>query len=89
MGLRRAPVHSSIAFDLTVTSLFVPLLLGAEVVVAPDGLGVEPLVAMLQDIEHCQDSSGWSGTGWSDWRQSPGARDSIRALIPLRWCLSR
>lgn len=42
-----APVHSSISFDLTVTSLFTPLLVGRSVFLLPDG--IEPLAdALLQ-----------------------------------------
>ena len=33
-----APVHSSISFDLTVTSLFTPLLVGRTVFLLPDGI---------------------------------------------------
>jgi amino acid adenylation domain-containing protein len=33
-----APVHSSISFDLTVTSLFTPLLIGRSVFLLPDGI---------------------------------------------------
>ncbi|HQY71732.1 MAG TPA: amino acid adenylation domain-containing protein, partial [Pseudomonadales bacterium] len=44
-----APVHSSIAFDLTVTSLFAPLLAGRTVHLLPDDLGVEALVNAFQD----------------------------------------
>ncbi|HEX6747845.1 MAG TPA: non-ribosomal peptide synthase/polyketide synthase [Longimicrobium sp.] len=42
-----APVHSSLSFDLTVTSLFVPLLAGEAVVLAPDE-GVEALATVLR-----------------------------------------
>ncbi|HEU4558162.1 MAG TPA: amino acid adenylation domain-containing protein, partial [Longimicrobium sp.] len=44
---RGAPLHSSLSFDLTVTSLFVPLLTGEAVVLAPDE-GVEALAAVLR-----------------------------------------
>ena len=33
-----APVHSSISFDLTVTSLFTPLMVGRSVFLLPDGI---------------------------------------------------
>ena len=38
-----APVHSSIGFDLTVTSLYLPLLTGQSVVMLPEEYGVEGL----------------------------------------------
>src|SRR5262249_21674221 len=38
-----APVHSSIAFDLTVTSLFVPLLAGLTVRLLPQGNAIDLL----------------------------------------------
>jgi amino acid adenylation domain-containing protein len=40
-----APVHSSISFDLTITSLFAPLLVGRSIFLVPDG--IENLVAAL------------------------------------------
>jgi surfactin family lipopeptide synthetase C len=42
-----AVVHSSIAFDLTVTGLFAPLLQGRRVTLAPEELGMEGLSATL------------------------------------------
>ena len=42
-----APVHTSISFDLTVTSLFAPLLAGGMVELVPDGFGVESLLNAL------------------------------------------
>jgi amino acid adenylation domain-containing protein/FkbH-like protein len=42
-----APVQSPINFDLTVTSLFSPLLTGKKVVLLPDGTGIESLGAAL------------------------------------------
>ncbi|HEX2076750.1 MAG TPA: amino acid adenylation domain-containing protein [Longimicrobium sp.] len=42
-----SPLHSSLSFDLTVTSLFVPLLAGRSVVLAPEA-GVEALAAVLR-----------------------------------------
>ncbi|CAA9339965.1 MAG: Polyketide synthase modules and related proteins, partial [uncultured Gemmatimonadetes bacterium] len=44
---RGAPVHSSLSFDLTVTSLFVPLLAGEAIVLAPDE-GGEALASVLR-----------------------------------------
>ncbi len=44
-----APVHSSISFDLTVTSLLVPLVTGARVDLLPESLGVEALTKCLRE----------------------------------------
>lgn len=44
---RGAPVHSSIAFDLTVTSLFLPLLAGQPVTLVPTGTCVADLSTAL------------------------------------------
>ncbi|MFF3334796.1 non-ribosomal peptide synthase/polyketide synthase [Streptomyces sp. NPDC002888] len=43
-----APLHSSLAFDLTVTSVVVPLISGSPVVVSGEG-GVEGLADLLRD----------------------------------------
>ncbi|MGH7561803.1 MAG: amino acid adenylation domain-containing protein [Gemmatimonadales bacterium] len=43
-----APVHSSIAFDLTITGLFVPLLAGRTAILLPDDEGVEALATLLR-----------------------------------------
>ncbi|WP_330333158.1 amino acid adenylation domain-containing protein [Streptomyces sp. NBC_00536] len=43
-----APLHSSLAFDLTVTSVVVPLISGAPVVVSREG-GAEGLARLLRD----------------------------------------
>ena len=43
-----APVHSPLSFDLTVTSLFAPLLAGRTVHLVPESPGVESLVAALR-----------------------------------------
>jgi amino acid adenylation domain-containing protein len=40
-------VHSSIGFDLTITSLLPPLLVGGRVHLVPEGPGVEPLAEAL------------------------------------------
>jgi amino acid adenylation domain-containing protein len=42
-----APVHTSIAFDLTVTSLYPPLLAGGRVDLLPEDIGAQNLVAAL------------------------------------------
>ncbi|HYU33064.1 MAG TPA: amino acid adenylation domain-containing protein [Thermoanaerobaculia bacterium] len=46
---RRSLVHSSIGFDLTVTSLFVPLLAGGEVCLLPEDAGIDGLAAALRE----------------------------------------
>ncbi|MBL0385640.1 amino acid adenylation domain-containing protein [Tumebacillus sp. ITR2] len=43
-----APVHSSLAFDLTVTSMYVPLLSGKRVVLAAGSMGVDALVEAMR-----------------------------------------
>ena len=43
-----APVHSSIAFDMTITGLFSPLLVGRTVKLLPETVGVESLVGSLR-----------------------------------------
>ena len=45
---RGAPVHSSISFDLTITALFAPLLIGREVHLLSEKSEVETLSAALQ-----------------------------------------
>ncbi|HKU72447.1 MAG TPA: amino acid adenylation domain-containing protein [Pyrinomonadaceae bacterium] len=48
-----APLHSPIGFDLTITSLFAPLLAGRRVVVLREERGIESLVATLaQDNDY-------------------------------------
>lgn len=44
-----APVHSSISFDLTITSLYSPLMVGGTVDLLPDDLGVDTLARALRD----------------------------------------
>jgi amino acid adenylation domain-containing protein len=44
---RSVPVHSSISFDLTVTSLYTPLLAGGKVELLPEDVGAENLLAAL------------------------------------------
>ncbi len=45
------PLYSSFAFDLTVTSIFVPLLSGGTIVVYPDGEGEDGRLAVLRVFE--------------------------------------
>lgn len=44
----RVPVHSSVSFDLTVTSLYTPLLVGGTVELLPEDAGAQNLVTALQ-----------------------------------------
>jgi len=44
-----APVHSSIAFDLTVTSLFAPLVSGSSVTLVDEDQGLEGLSLVMRD----------------------------------------
>jgi amino acid adenylation domain-containing protein len=46
------PVHSSIAFDLTVTSLYPALLAGGQVELLPDTVGAQSLLAALRAHGH-------------------------------------
>ncbi|MBV8202908.1 MAG: amino acid adenylation domain-containing protein, partial [Acidobacteria bacterium] len=48
-GRDAAPVHSPLGFDLTVTSLFAPLLAGRTVVLIPEEHGVEGLAAAMRE----------------------------------------
>jgi acyl-coenzyme A synthetase/AMP-(fatty) acid ligase/aryl carrier-like protein len=45
---RGAPLHSPLGFDLTVTSLFLPLLNGGTVVLTPEDRGVDALAGLLR-----------------------------------------
>lgn len=45
---RSAPVHTSFSFDLTVTSLFTPLVAGGSAELLPEDVGAQQLVAALE-----------------------------------------
>jgi len=47
-GGEGAPVHSSISFDLTITGLFAPLLVGRKVHLVPEDFGIDALRNVLQ-----------------------------------------
>ncbi len=49
---RPVPVHSSISFDLTVTSLYPALLAGGYVELLPEDVGAQNLIAALKKPEH-------------------------------------
>ncbi len=48
---RSALVHSSISFDLTITGLYTPLLVGGRVELLPDDAGVEAVASALRHPE--------------------------------------
>lgn len=49
---RGAAVHSSLGFDLTVTSFFAPLLVGQAVTLLPEQQSIEELLAVLRHDAH-------------------------------------
>ncbi len=49
MGGQGSPVHSSLSFDLTVTSIFPALLAGRKVYLLPEKMGVESLELILKE----------------------------------------
>ncbi|MGZ4164918.1 MAG: non-ribosomal peptide synthetase, partial [Tumebacillaceae bacterium] len=46
------PVHSSIAFDLTVTAIFPPLMTGKQIVLVPQSVGVDSLLQVLEQYQN-------------------------------------
>jgi len=66
-----APVHSSIAFDLTLTSLFLPLLAGRRVVLLPESAGVDALGRELA-----------AGHGFSLVKITPAHLEILAASLP-------
>src|SRR4029077_4028773 len=48
-----SPVHSSLSFDLTITSVFPALLAGRKLVLAPESEGVEGVARILMREESC------------------------------------
>jgi amino acid adenylation domain-containing protein/FkbM family methyltransferase len=59
----RSALHSSISFDLTVTSLFVPLLSGGCVRLVAEADGVTGLAAALRDGNDCGEGADCGGGG--------------------------
>jgi amino acid adenylation domain-containing protein len=49
---RSVPVHSSISFDLTVTSLYPALLAGGKIELLPEDVGAQNLIAALKKAEN-------------------------------------
>jgi amino acid adenylation domain-containing protein len=46
------PVHTSVSFDLTVTSLFTPLVAGGRVELLPEDVGAQQLLSALRSAKH-------------------------------------
>ncbi|MGH7593920.1 MAG: amino acid adenylation domain-containing protein, partial [Gemmatimonadales bacterium] len=65
-----SPVHSSISFDLTVTSLWAPLVAGGAVHLLPDGGGVEALAGALRQRP-----------GYALVKLTPAHLDALRQLL--------
>ncbi|HYG60440.1 MAG TPA: amino acid adenylation domain-containing protein, partial [Symbiobacteriaceae bacterium] len=70
-GGEGAPVHSSVSFDLTVTSLWSPLLVGRRVELVPEAAGIEGLTAALQ-----------APGGFSLLKITPAHLELIRTQLP-------
>ncbi|MGH7592966.1 MAG: amino acid adenylation domain-containing protein [Gemmatimonadales bacterium] len=68
-----SPVHTSIAFDLTVTSLWAPLVAGSAVHLLPDGGGVEALADALRHRP-----------GYALVKLTPAHLDALRQLLEPR-----
>ncbi|MEO6194012.1 MAG: amino acid adenylation domain-containing protein [Thermoanaerobaculia bacterium] len=67
---RGAPVHSPLSFDLTVTSLFPPLLAGRCVELVPEERGIEGLAAALAE------------GGFGLVKLTPAHLDALQRLLP-------
>jgi amino acid adenylation domain-containing protein len=91
------PVHSSLGFDLTVTSLFAPLLAGSAVILIPERKGLEGLLATFVSgadfsLVKLTPSHLDAVTSWLDER-SPAVRigtlvvggEALRAEAVARW----
>src|SRR5262249_44480758 len=65
-----APLHTSIGFDATITSLYVPLILGQRIVILPDEGSIEALAALLG-----------RGTDLSIVKLTPAHLDALRKLL--------
>ncbi|MFA7238806.1 MAG: amino acid adenylation domain-containing protein, partial [Sulfuricellaceae bacterium] len=67
-----APLHSSISFDATITSLFAPLITGRRLTILPEG---------GQEIDHIR-AALQSGQNWSLVKLTPAHLELINAMIP-------
>ncbi len=78
-GGRGSLVHSSIAFDMAVTSLFAPLLVGKSVTLLPETAGVDTLSKALVDQP-----------GWSFLKLTPSHLEMLAHRMPQRdRCVNR
>src|SRR6202035_5275974 len=69
-GSGGVPVHTSLTFDLTVTSLFAPLLAGREVVLVPEHEGIDGLARTL------------TGGGFAFVKLTPAHLDVLGQTLP-------
>lgn len=67
-----SPLHSSISFDATITSLFAPLLAGRSLTLLPEG---------GEEIDHIR-AALQSGRHWSLVKLTPAHLELINAVIP-------
>ena len=69
-----APLHSSISFDASITSLFLPLLSGRQLVLLPeDGQEIDHLCSALQ-----------SDSYWSFVKLTPAHLELVNAMLPAQ-----
>ncbi|MEN8215018.1 MAG: amino acid adenylation domain-containing protein [Pseudomonadota bacterium] len=66
-----SPVHSSIGFDATITSLFAPLMVGKRIVLLPEEQDIEALRTNLV-----------SNTDWSLVKLTPAHLEMLNPLLP-------
>jgi len=67
-----SPLHSSISFDATITSLFAPLISGRQLTLLPEGgQEIDHICAALQSDQH-----------WSLVKLTPAHLELINAMIP-------
>jgi amino acid adenylation domain-containing protein len=82
-----SPVHSSISFDLTVTSLFSPLLVGRQAVLLPESLGPQALGELLLQVNqsHVDEPSGsWHPQTFSLIKITPAHLKLLGEMIPAQ-----
>src|SRR6185436_12981989 len=73
-----APVHSSLGFDLTITSLLTPLAAGVPVTLVPEDQGAAGLAAALR-----------AGPGFGLVKLTPAHLEVLRQVLPARECAGR